>query len=154
MPRAQKLALSYRGAGQDPNHTLICLGPQLLPGFLRPIPNSYVLWPKENGIILSKLHFIYGGVHPFQDHLRQCFLSFPLPPSPTFPARRRSTQSARDLRFHQKVLSSNQPGRLLSTSHSDPCTLETPGAGEEIHLYATHVRPVVLRHAGVTQVPH
>lgn len=34
--------------------------------------------------------------------------------------------------LHQKILSSNQPGReggLLSTSLSDPCTLETPGPG-------------------------
>lgn len=47
----ETLAPSYRGAGQDPNHTLICLGPRPLAGFLRPVPTPYFLQPKENRVL-------------------------------------------------------------------------------------------------------
>lgn len=59
---------------------------------------------------------------------------FPVPegsPGPTFPAISQS-DNLLALWLHQKILSSNRPGRergLLSTSLSDPCTLETPGPG-------------------------
>ena len=70
-------------------------------------------------------------VHSFQDYSRQCFLSPRVPLVPLFQPEV-SQHNLLALWLHQKILSSNQPGReggLLSTSLSDPCTLETPGPG-------------------------
>lgn len=111
-----------QGAGEGPDHILIYLGP-------KPSPAHRFYTSKR--MELKQTPFC-SWMGPLLPGLLQAVFPVPEgPPGPTFPASV-SQHNLLALRLHQKILSSNRPGReggLLSTSLSDPCTLETPGLG-------------------------
>lgn len=110
--------------GRTTTHALIHLVPTPLPGFLKFIPISYFLWPRENRVILSKPYFIYRGGYPFLEPLSAALLG---PPFQTEVSQ--SHLPAPSESSFQQLTSQHQPLCTGFSHPSDPCTLEIPEEG-------------------------